>query len=140
MLSRINHAFPTEFSMSDPNKIPDLSYLRRRREEAHQIRRRTSVDETIQRNRTTLLINLLIEIFSGLVLLAGIAFAIYFITMRRNAISPEQYKLYIGVLGFFSIGWFTYVAFKIRKKFLLYREYSKKGKSSKDDSDSHLRS
>jgi hypothetical protein len=127
---------PGELTMPDPDKIPDLSYLRKRREEARQIRRRASVDETIQRNRTTLLINLFIEIFSGLVLLAGIVFAIYFITLRRNAISPEQYKLYIGVLGFFSIGWFTYVGFKIRKKFLLYREYSKKEKSAKNEDDS----
>jgi len=130
--SEDNH-IPPELVMDEPNKIPDLSYIKKRREEARRIRRRASVDEIIQRDRTTLLINLLIEIIAGLILIAGIMYTAYFLTIRRSALSPAQYKLYIGVLAFFSVGWFTYVASKVRKKYLLYREYSKKPDLSDDD-------
>ena len=122
--------------MYDPNKIPDLSYINKRREEARRIRRRASVDEVIQRNRTTLLINLLIEILAGLILLAGTAFTAYFLTMRRSVLPPGQYKLYMGVLAFFSVGWFTYVAYKVRNKYLLYRKCSSKSKSPDDSEES----
>ena len=130
--SEDNHIFP-ELVMNEPNKIPDFSYINKRREEARRIRRKVSVDEIIQRDRTTLLINLLIEILAGLILFAGIIYTAYFLTIRRSALTFGQYKLYIGVLAFFSVGWFTYVASKVRKKYLLYREYSKKPDLSDDD-------
>ena len=122
--------------MYDPNKIPDLSYINKRREEARRIRRRASVDEVIQRNRTTLLINLLIEVLAGLILLAGIAFTAYFLTMRRSVLHPGQYKLYMGVLAFFSVGWFTYIVYKAQNKYLLLRKYSSKSKLPDDSEES----
>ena len=118
--------------MHDPNKIPDLSYINKRREEVRRIRRRASIDDVIQRNRTTLLINLLIEILAGLILMAGIVYTAYFLTMRRSHLNPGQYTLYMGVLAFFSVGWFTYIVYKARNKYLLYRKYSTKIKSPDD--------
>ena len=118
--------------MHDPNKIPDLSYINKRREEVRRIRRRASIDDVIQRNRTTLLINLSIEILAGLILMAGIVYTAYFLTMRRSLLHPGQYTLYMSVLVFFSVFWFSYVVYKARNKYLLYRKYSTKIKSPDD--------
>jgi hypothetical protein len=118
--------------MDDPNKIPDLSYINKRREEARRIRRRASIDDVIQRNRATLLINLLIEIMAGLVLMAGIVYTGYFLTIRRHLLHAGQYQLYMSILVFFSVFWFSYVAYKAWKKYLLYRKYSKESKHTHD--------
>lgn len=128
-----------ELTLHDPNKIPDLSYINKRREEVRRIRRRASIDDVIQRNRTTLLINLLIEILAGLILMAGIVYTAYFLTMRRSHLHPGQYTLYMGVLAFFSVGWFTYIVYKARNKYLLYRKYSNESKSlHKSDGDNEI--
>jgi len=113
----------SERSMNeDPKHIPDLSPLLRTRFDTRRRRTRPSVRDSIDRARSTLLINLIIEILAGLILLAGIVFTVKFLFDRRSALDPGRFKLYIEVMIFFTIGWLTYVGFKVRAKYILLRK------------------
>ena len=108
--------------MEDPKHIPDLSPLYRSRFEARRRGSRPSVRDSIDRARSTLLINLLIEILAGVILLAGIVFTVKFLYDRRAYLDPARFKLYIEVVVFFTVGWITYVGFKVRAKYRLLRK------------------
>ncbi len=82
---------------------------------------RPSVRDSIDRARSTLLINLVIEILAGIILLAGIGFTVKFLFDRRAALDPAKFKLYIEIIAFFTAGWLTYVGFKVRAKYRLLR-------------------
>lgn len=107
--------------MEDPKQIPDLSPLYKSRFDVRRRRTRPSVRDSIDRARSTLLINLLIEIIAALILIAGIGFTVKFLYNRRVNLDPAKFKLYIEIIVFFTVGWLTYVGFKIRAKYRLLR-------------------
>lgn len=127
--------------MNDPNKTPDdipkeklseiLEYNRRLRHPQFS-RQRPGVHDSIRTARTTLLINLFIEIASGVILLAGIGFTVRFLIDRRAYIDPGKLKLYLEVLAFFTVGWLTYFGFKVRARILALKRYGKPQGPRKD--------
>lgn len=132
-------SFDSGHDVSEPNRIPDLTPLYRGKYGVPPYRRRSGVRESIERSRSTLLINLIIEIVAGIILLVGISCSVMFIYNRRSTLNPGQFKLYIEILVFFAIGWFTYIGFKIRTKYLLLKKHwrsSASEPSSDSDSDS----
>jgi hypothetical protein len=87
----------------------------------HIERNRPGIGESISNSRSTLLINLIIEIVSGLVFFVAIGYTVWFLSLRRDQLDPANFKLYIEILIFFSLAWLTYIGFKIRAKYLHLR-------------------
>lgn len=106
-------------------KLSELVEYTRRPTRTRDPRQRPGVHESIRNSRSTLLINLLIEIASGLVLFMGIAYTMKFLYARKAYIEPGEFRLYTTILVFFSVGWFTYVGFKIRAKYRALRNAGK---------------
>jgi len=109
----------------EKEKLSELVEYTRRTAHTRDFRKRPSVHDTIRASRSTLLINLVIEIVSGLILFVGIAYTVQFLTARKAYIEPGKFRLYLQILGFFSVAWFTYVGFKVRKKYLAFRNAGK---------------
>ena len=108
--------------MTDPDRIPkeSLAEIVRRVREGRRRRvpeNRPSVHDSIQNDRTTLIINLVIEAVSGLILLTGIGFTAKFMIDHADRLAPGQLQLYLSVLMFFTAGWFTYIGFRVRAKY-----------------------
>jgi hypothetical protein len=118
--------------MNEPPRLPDLSPLYRR-QRLRSYRNRPGVSDSIERARSTLLINLIIEIVAGLILLFAIVFTVRFLFTRREMLDPVKFKLYIEILIFFTIGWFTFIGFKVRAKFLLLKKHWNPGKSQENN-------
>lgn len=108
------------------NQAPDYSQLQRHLRETRYRRSRASIRESIDTAPSTLLINLIIEVLAALVLLVGILYTVKFLFARRELLEPGRFKLYIEVLIFFSLAWFTYVGFKVRAKFTAFRNRYRK--------------
>ena len=103
---------------SDPRK---LSSSRRRLSELKE-RKRTSAAESINKSRTTILINMTIAFVSGILFAVGIIYIIRIIHIRKPFIEPGQYKLLMGVLAFIVCAWIVILSLRIRKYFKLYRK------------------
>jgi hypothetical protein len=103
--------------------MPDFELLQRHLQESRRRKPRQSIHESISNSRATLLTNLVIEIAAGLVLLAGIVYAMLFLYAHRVQLDPVRFKLYIEVMTFFTLAWFTYVGFKVRKKYRAFRNW-----------------
>jgi hypothetical protein len=122
--------FVRKIPMDDPNNIPKekleeiLEYQRRLRH-PRDIPQRPSVNESINNARTTLFINLLIEILSGVVLLVGIGYTVRFLLNRRAYLDPDRLRLYLEVLAFFAAGWLTYFGFKVRARYRALRRITR---------------
>ncbi|MHB9030984.1 MAG: hypothetical protein ACYC9O_19615 [Candidatus Latescibacterota bacterium] len=115
---------------NDPNEIPkeklsELMEYNRRMRHPQVDRQRPGVHDSIRNARTTLLINLFIEIFSGIILLVGIGYTARFLLDRRAYLEPGKLRLYLEVLAFFTVGWMTYFGFKVRAKFLALKRHGK---------------
>lgn len=107
--------------MNEPPRIPDLSEFNRR-SRMWSIRNRSGVSDSINYARSTLLINLVIEIAAGLIFLTAIMYTVRFLFARREMLDHARFKLYIEILIFFTLGWFTYIGFKVRAKYLLLKK------------------
>ncbi len=112
--------------MNEPNDIPreklaELLEHSRQARRSRDPRQRPGVHEAIRSSRSTLLINLIIEIASGLILLVGIAFTVKFLHDRKAYIEPGKYRLYLQIISVFTIGWFAYVGHKVRTKYRAFR-------------------
>ncbi len=105
--------------------MPDYELLQRHFQERHHRIPRQSIQDSIAHSRSTLITNLVIEIASGLVLLIGILYAVIFLYSHRNLLDPGRFKLYLEIITFFTLAWFTYVGFKVRAKYRLLRKYSR---------------
>ena len=75
---------------SDPSK---LSSSGRRLSELRE-RKRTSITESINKSRTTILINIAIAVVSGILFAVGLIYVIRIIHIRKPFIEPEQYKIW----------------------------------------------
>ena len=112
---------------SGPRK---LSSGRRRLSELRE-RKRTSVAESINKSRTTILINMTIAVVSGLLFAIGLIYVIRIIHIRKQFIDPEMYKILIGLLSFIACAWIVILILRIRKHLRLYRKvYAPKDHSS----------
>ena len=105
--------------------VPDFDLLQRHLQESRRRRPRQSVHESIANSRATLLTNLVIEIAAGLVLLVGVVYALLFLYTRRAILDPARFKIYLEVIIFFTLAWFTYVGFKVRAKYRALRNHGR---------------
>lgn len=105
--------------------MPDFELLQRHLQEHRRRVPRQSVHESIANSRSTLITNLVIEIAAGLVLLTGIVYAVLFLYAHRAQLDPMRFKIYIEVITFFTLAWFTYVGFKVRAKYRALRNYGR---------------
>ena len=123
--------------MNDPaeiqkEKLAELLKYSKRMRHTRDIRERPGVHESIRDARVTLLINLIIEILAGVILLVGIGYTVRFLYDRRAFIDPDKLRLYLGVLGFFTVGWLTYFGFKVRARFLAFKRHGKPPENGKN--------
>lgn len=109
----------------DPPVMPDFELLQRHLRESRRRVPRQSVHDSIANSRSTLLTNLVIEIAAGMVLLVGIVYAMMFLYAHRAQLDPVRFKIYIEVITFFTLAWFTYVGFKVRNKYRAFRNYGR---------------
>lgn len=87
-------------------------------------RERESVSETIQGSRTTILINMFIQIAAGLIYAVGLYVIIQFLNLRKTLMNPLQYKIYFGAFTAISCGWYIYLFIKIRSYYKRFRNAS----------------
>ncbi len=107
-----------------PEKLAELLEFNRRRLSPDP-RQRPGIDRSIRNARSTLFLNLIIEIAAAMVLLVGMAYTVKFLYARRAFIEPAKFNLYLQALGFFTVGWLTYVGFKVRAKYSALRNHGK---------------
>jgi hypothetical protein len=105
--------------LTEPQKFPGLKSRYRR------IRVKPGVAETIGKSRTTILINMILEIVCAVILMVGIIyFTIFLIYFRRNMIEL-YFRIFLGVIILFTLGWFVYFIIKFREH---YYQLKKSGK------------
>ena len=85
-------------------------------------RRKNSVAEVIRRRRSTIIINMTIEIAAGIVFAVGLFYVMRFLSMQKSQMEPFHYRIYIGAFTVISCGWFLYISLKIRLHYKLLKE------------------
>lgn len=109
--------------MVEPQKVPDFTSSRRR------IRGRPSISESINKSRTTLLINMVIEGAAAVIMIVGFTYFIRFLFYWRNSMVDVYFNISLGTIIFFVIGWSTYIFTKLRNNYMLFK---KAGTNEKD--------
>ena len=100
--------------MNDTNRLKGATAGRRRIEELRE--QRSLRDEvTIRRARTTVIINILIEICSGLIFGVGAFYAVRFLNLRRPYMEPMHYRLFLSTFALISVVWLAFLIGKIRR-------------------------
>ena len=79
-------------------------------------KKRPSVDDTIKNSRTTVLINIAIEIFSGILFMIGLVYAIRFLNLRRPFIGDTHYLVMFWGFLVIGVGWFVWLLMRMRRK------------------------
>jgi len=112
--------------MTDSDKQTRSAAGRQRLEE---LREKRNLRDTvsIRRARTTVIINILIEICSGLIFCVGALYAVRFLNIRRPFMEPMHYRLFLSSFGIVSAGWLFFLIGKIRRNWKHLRELSLPG-------------
>jgi len=108
--------------MNNLDEFRNISSGRKRLAELRE--RRVSAAEAIRNSRTTVLINLFIEIASGLIFGVGVIYAVKFLNLRRPYMAPLQYRIFIGTFGVITLAWYVYLVNKVRSNVKRLRELS----------------
>ena len=109
--------------MNNSIKPQDVPSGRKRLSELRE-RKRASVSESIGNSRTTVIINMIINITSGMIFAVGLFYVMRFLNMRKPYMDPMQYRIFIGAFIFISVGWFAYLVVRIRRHIKRLREIS----------------
>lgn len=109
--------------MVEPQKVPNFTNSRRR------IRSRPSIYESINKSRTTLLINMVIEGAAAVIMIVGFTYFIRFLFYWRTRIVDVYFNISLGTIIFFAVGWSTYIFTKLRDHYKLFK---KAGTNEKD--------
>ena len=97
---------------------------KRRIMELREKRKKPSVAESIGNQRSMILINIVIEIATGVILVTGLYYLVRFLMFKRADIEPFHYKVSMGCVAVFTFGWFTYLSLKVRANILRFRKTS----------------
>ena len=97
----------------------------KRRLETLRETRRVSTHETVNRSRTTVMINIGIELLSACIYIVGISYAFMFLSMRKPFMDPLHYRLFIGAFIAVSAVWLTLLTRKVIRNILRYREITR---------------
>ncbi len=117
--------------MNKPNKITESSSGRKRLSELRNLRKQRSVVDSSHTSRTTALINLIIEIISGLILIVGLSYIIRFLLMRRELMTPVQFKIIIGTILLLAGFWLLYLFYKLKSHYMFLRRLHAEQKHGK---------
>lgn len=109
--------------MNNSIKPPDIQSSRRRLSELRE-RKRANVSESIGKSRTTVIINMIINITSGMIFAVGLFYVMRFLNMRKPYMDPMQYRIFIGAFIFISCGWFAFLVVRVRRHIKRLREIS----------------
>jgi len=105
--------------MNEPQKVHGLSDRRRR------IRSKPSVAETISKSRTTILVNMIIEIACATVLIVGVIYFIRFLVYFRENMVELYFRIFLGAIILFTAGWSAYIFIKLHGQYLLFKKADK---------------
>ena len=105
--------------MIEPQKFPVLKGRRRR------IRNKPSVAETISKSRTTILVNMIIEIVCAMVLIIGVIYFIRFLIYFRNKMVELYFRIFLGTVILFTAGWSVYFFIKLYEHYRLFKKTGK---------------
>ncbi|MBN1292538.1 MAG: hypothetical protein JXB48_11925 [Candidatus Latescibacteria bacterium] len=110
--------------MNENLNVPRLKSGKQRIRELREKRTKPSVAESISNQRSMILINIVIEIATGIILVVGLYYLVQFLMFKRADIEPFQYKLSMGCIAVFTFGWLTYLSLKVRANILRFRKTS----------------
>jgi len=105
--------------MAAPFESPRITSGRRRLEELREKRKKASVTDALSRSRSTIIINLTIEIASAVTVLIGVTYLIRFFWLKRFDIDPLIFRISTACLGVFVAGWMVYIFLRIRRHLIL---------------------
>ena len=105
--------------MIEPQKFPGLKGRYRR------IRGKPGVADTISKSRTSILINMIIEIACAMVLIVGIIYFIMFLIYFRRNMVELYFRIFLGTVILFTFGWFSYFVIKLREHYGLFKKAGK---------------
>ena len=117
--------------MNDEQQFFRRTTGKRRMQELRKRRTQTGVAESISNQRSMILINIIIEIATGIILLVGLFYLLRFFMIRRFSIDPMYYKLILFCIVIFTFGWVTYLTMKVRSDILRFRKSGAKKQLSK---------
>ena len=92
--------------------------------ELRESRRRTL--EPLNSSRTTVIINMLIGITSGIIFLVGITVVVRFLVFQRASMGENSFRIFIGLILSVGVFWFIYLAIRIRGHLARLSEISSK--------------
>ena len=84
--------------------------------------RRRSTAESIAASKMTVLINMGIEIVAALIMAVGLTYLLRYMFHFRHRMVESHFNAFVWVIGIFAVGWGTYIALKLRRHYLLYKE------------------
>jgi len=78
--------------------------------------------QTMNRSRTTIMVNMAIGIVSGLLFLVGLIVVIRFLGYQRAEMGETSYRVFLGVMLIVGAFWLVFLALRIRTHLLLYSD------------------
>ena len=109
--------------MEKSGKSIKLSSNRKRFAELKE-RKRLSSSEFIGYSRSTLFVNLIIELIAGVLFAIGLFYILWFIRIRKSYMELSIYRLILGGVIIIGCVWFGFLLAKIRAKVRLLRRNS----------------
>ncbi|MCE5248979.1 hypothetical protein LLG96_02035 [bacterium] len=116
---------------TDP-RTPRFAAGKKRIEELRIKRARPSIEDTISRSRSMILVNLFVEIATGIILVIGLSYLVRFLIARRPFIDPKMFNLVVGCMAALTVGWIVYLFTRMRSHIAMLR------KASSDSGDSSI--
>ena len=95
---------------------------RRRLHELRAKRSDVNLADELSRSRTTTIVNMSIELASGLLLILGMVYMFCYCAMQRYDTPPTVYNIFIGTLIIFSMGWGFFFVYRIRRGVMRLRQ------------------
>ena len=63
-----------------------------------------------------------IEIVAALIMAVGLTYLVRYMFHFRHRMIETHFNAFIWAIGIFAVGWGTYIAIKLRRHYLLYKE------------------
>ena len=90
-----------------------IASSRERIAELRERRRRGTLDQ-LSSSRTTVIINMLIGVTSGIIFLVGITVAVRFLAFQRESMGETSYRLFTGIFLLVGVFWLAFLVVRIR--------------------------
>lgn len=81
--------------------------------------------QTMNRSRTTIMVNMAIGIVSGLLFLVGLIVVIRFLGYQRAEMGETSYRVFLGVMLIVGAFWLVFLALRIRTHLRLYSDVTR---------------